>query len=370
MRFRHHIVRKKQLALSTVIIYLIGIHWVFARQDVVPGSRYTSGRAAAMGDAFIPLADDGAAGLFYNPAGLGKVKYFQLEPMNFQLQANSDFLSSVDRNFYKATSLGKYYPKIITKSPAFPGMSATIFPNFAARGFAFGVLMMDQISATSPDGVNIRNRSKYLFIPTFGAGLRLAGGVIRLGYSLQWVNQASGDITLPASESLGYNEGLAQGSAMSHTLGLALTLPVSYLPSLNFVARNLLNAKFGSFSILSLAKNVSGVPDTELTSYDASVSIQAKVGGGGSVNMVVEYRDLTNRSGISLFGRLCAGMEFSFRDQFFLRTGWGSGYPSAGLGLRRKKAEFSLSWFSQEAGTKYHELRDTRYILHYQIRAF
>ncbi len=343
---------------------------LLARQDLVPGSRYTSGRGAAMGDAYFPFIDDGAAALFYNPAAFGKVKYMQLEPLNFQMQSNTDYLNIVDRNFYKVFSLSNYASTLMRKTDKFPGVSGAIFPNFGARGFGFGILMQDEISATS-DGSNIRYRSKYLFIPAFGAGVRLAGGVVRMGYSLQWVNQASGDLVVPSTtDPLGYDQGLAKGSAVSHTAGFALTLPIAYLPSINLVARNILGAHFGSFTILSLAKNTSGTPANEPMSFDASFGVQPKMGKGGSLNFALALRDVTSRSPMSLFGRLSSGVEFDFRDQFFLRGGWRSGYFSAGIGLRRKTAEFAMSWYTEEIGTSYRELGDTRYLLHYQIRAF
>ncbi len=353
--------------VSTLVVYKIS----WARQDLVPGSRYTSARGAAMGDAIISLVDDGAGGLFYNPAGLGRIRYFQFEPFNFQIMANSDYIKILDRNFYKVTSLSKYADRVIAKSPAFPGMGGAIFPNFAARGFAFGILFSDEFAAQSTDGSNIHYRTRISFIPTFGAGVRLAGGVIRLGYSFQWVNEEVGDITVPSTtDPLGYNQGLAEGSGISHNLGVAFSLPVQNLPSLTFVARNLLGVKFGSFSLLKLAKNKSGVPDPELTSYDAAFSLSPKMGGGSSSNFAIEYRDLSNRSGMSILGRISLGLEFNFREKFFLRGGWRSGYPCGGVGMRRKTAEFGLSLYSEEAGASYHALKDTRYLLHYQIRAF
>jgi hypothetical protein len=342
----------------------------WARLDVVPGSRYTSGRAAALGDAFIPLADDGASGLFYNPAGIGKIRTTQFEPVNLGLQVNSDYLGMVDRNFYQLPSLSGYAPTISGAEPAAPGFSAALFPNGFTRGFAFGVLMQAETRAQA-QGANLRYRSLYQFIPTVGGALRLASGVVRLGYSLQWVNQASGDRTVPlSSPELGYNQGLAEGSALSHNVGFALTLPYQYLPSLNIVARNLLGAKFGSYSLVPLARNKSGTPADEPASYDASISYVARSAAGSLFNFVFEFRDLTNTSAISVLGRAVAGIEWDFRGQFYLRGGWRDGYPSAGLGLRRRTSEVSLSWYSEEAGTSYHDAQDTRWILHYQIRAF
>lgn len=341
-----------------------------ARGDVIPGSRYTSGRGAALGDAFLPLADDGAGGLFYNPAGIGKIRRTQFEPLNFQVQLNNDYIASIDRNFYRVLNLADYKPYLVTYGGKYPGVAGAVTPNFFFRGFAMGILYQNRVAAQA-EGSVIRYRSKFQLIPTVGGALRLASGVVRLGYSLQWVNQASGEIEVPDTEDpLGYSQKLFQGSAISHNVGVAVTLPVAYLPSLNVVVRNLFNATYSSFVLLNMAENTQGVPPTEPMSLDLSLSAQPKVGRGASFNLVAEWRDVTNTAGIELLGHLAFGVEFSFRDQFFIRGGWGSGYPSAGLGLKRKNAEFSLSWYSEEVGTRYQGIRDTRFILQYQIRFF
>src|SRR4051794_13358195 len=81
-----------------------------ARWDLVPGSRYTSARAAAMGDAFLPLGEDGSAGLFYNPATLAKPTPTTLEIFNLSLYGNLNYLGSLDGNFYKITNLSGFLP--------------------------------------------------------------------------------------------------------------------------------------------------------------------------------------------------------------------------------------------------------------------
>jgi hypothetical protein len=185
------------------------------------------------------------------------------------------------------------------------------------------------------------------------------------------VNQASGDVTVPMEERpLGYNQKLAQGSGLSHNVAFALTLPVTYLPSFNIVARNVLGVRYSAYTLYSVAQNSTGTPPDEEMTFDLSASIQPKIASGAYMNLVLEYRDATARSGMFFLGRAVAGGEFSFRDQFFLRGGWGSGYLCAGLGIRRKTAELSLAWYAEEFGDAYHVQQDRRYLLHYQVRAF
>ncbi|MEK6579910.1 MAG: hypothetical protein AABZ55_11840 [Bdellovibrionota bacterium] len=334
----------------------------------MPGSRYTSARGAAMGDAFLPLGDDGASALFYNPAIFGKLSKTQAEPLNLAMYLNSGFTQMLSAKSTSATSLSSYYDHLLNNRGIYSSEGFSFLPAYSLPGFGFGFLMQAHLGAIGNEDGSIRYRSNYQMIPAFGGGVRLAGGIIRLGYSAQWVNQASGNIT--TATPVGYNQQLAQGSALSHNMGATITFPTEYLPSLNVVARNVLGAHFSSFSIFPLARNPVGVPPDEPMTLDASFSLQFKMGSGSVMHLVFEDRDITNTSGVPQIGRLAIGTELNIRDVFLLRGGWGSGYPSMGFALKKKNGEFSITWYNEDVGTSYHSLKDTRYLLQYQVRVF
>jgi len=354
------------------VILVLGVsHGAFARDDLVPGSRYTSARGAAMGDANLGLGEDGATGLFVNPATIGKIRDMQVEPLNFSLTGNSGFAQMFSYDFYKVISLSSYLPNLMKRPGEFCGTGYHLLPAAYMRGFAFGMLLQAQRGASAGADGSVRNRSSYQFIPSVGTAIRLAGGIVRIGYSLQWVNRAAGAFDLPPGTTpLEYNEGLLVGSGLSHNVGFSLTLPITYLPSLNFVMRNAFSLSFQEFSLIKFANNSSGVLATEPTSYDASIGIQPRFASGMYANISLELRDLTNTSQMSIWGRAVAGVELSLKELFFIRGGWGSGYPALGIGLRRPKGEFGLSWYSEELGAAYHALRDSRFMAQFQVRAF
>lgn len=353
------------------LIALFSSDLAFSRGDIIPGSRYLSARGSAMGDAFLPLGDDGAAGFFYNPAALGKIRSFEAEPLNLQLSGNMGYFSASGVQFYKTPSLESYKTALKASPDTTVSMGSAVMPSVYFRGFGFGVLAQTRTMARYDSVTNqVRYRSKFFFIPTAGASLRFAGGVVRIGYSFQWVNLASGDVTRGYDENLGWNQNLAKGSAFSHNLGFALTFPVSFLPSVNLVARNILGAKYRTLTLIPLAPNSTGLPADEPMSYDAAVSMSPRLGQGLTVNYTAQLRDITSTSGVSILGRAAFGMEFNFRDQFFIRGGLGSMYPCAGVGFKRKTAEFNFSWFSEEVGTGLLSDRDMKFMIQYQIRAF
>ncbi|OFZ83024.1 MAG: hypothetical protein A2583_13260 [Bdellovibrionales bacterium RIFOXYD1_FULL_53_11] len=362
------------MAISFIAAFLVQPVSADQRQrgDLVLGSRYIAARAVALGEAFIPLADDGPSALFYNPAAIARLHKMTAEPLNISLQANTDFFTSLNRQVYKFYSLDSYAPVLGGMPNRAPGGGFMYFPTFSMRGFAFGVLLQSRVHAAAVDsGKNIRYRSFYDLIPTAGTGIRLASGVVRIGYSFQWINHASGDITVPIDKRpIGYDLGLAEGAAFSHNVGFALTLPVQYLPAFNIVARNVMGAKFDKRPLYSFAENSTIRPKDEPMTLDASLSMEPKTGAGGKFNLAFQYRDITNQSGMLILGRLSLGVEFAFRNSFFLRVGWGSAYLDAGFGMRREKSDLSVSWYAEEFGNIYHDFGDRRIMLQYQYRAF
>lgn len=336
----------------------------------VPGSRYTSGRAAGMADAFLPLADDGMGALFYNPAAIGVLKKLHFEPLNFQLQANDGFAKTIGTSSTKVTSLSGYKATLIENPNILSGAGTGYFPSFYSRGFALGLLSEARWAGMYRFFTDeIRYRTSVKLIPAAGFSIRLARGIVRLGYVFQWVHKLEGDVDVPSASASSYYDGLTKGSAFSHNAGFALTLPYRFLPALNLVARNIGSTSYKSSSLIPMGTNTT-TPETEPMTIDASLSFQPKIGGGGYINWVVEGKDLLARSGLPIMSRVASGIELSIKDQFFIRGGYGSGYPAGGLGLKRKHAEFSLGAYSEEIGTGFHDERDFRLIFQYQVRMF
>lgn len=368
---------RKYLHFSTWAKHLLGVLiWAAffqpaeAREPSVKASRYIPGRALSMGGAFLPLADDGASSLMLNPAAFGKIRRPHFELFNVQLEPNTEFTNMMNTRALKVLSLSEYQHELGAHSPAFPGVGFSLFPNFSFKGLGFGVMYRTNLSAQQRDG-HIFYESLYQLIPTAGIGVRLASGIIRLGYSVQWIHQVSANRQVAVSDTdIGYTEGAHQGHALSHTLGFSFTLPYQYLPAFNLVARNIGRTRFASGGLLSSAKNSPGPPPDEPFSVDASLSFHPKTGSGGVFNLVLEGRDITNRYGMPLFSRIHLGAELNFKRIFYLRAGLGAGYPSFGIGLRRPTAEFSLGYSSIEVGDSYRDEKDSRITIHYQIRAF
>lgn len=341
-----------------------------ARQDLIPGSRYTSARGAALGDANLPYADDVMSGLFYNPAGLSKVNRFEITPVNVASYLNNDFFNLWNSNFYNAISLPAYVSRLKQTPGQFGGMGGQLGFGLGIPGVSIGFLLLSQVGAKSNGDGTVTWQSNYQLVPALGTGFKLGGGLLRVGYSLQWVNSAQGTVTAPDTGPIGYDLGLARGSTFSHTLGLTLTVPMDFLPTFNLVVRNVLDSIYNPFSLLPVSQGSTTLPNTEVTTGDASFSFQMILGKGALGRFVLQTRDLSDRTHVTYMAHIAAGMEVDFNGKLQLRGGFGSGYPCAGIGIKRRGAQFDLSVYSEEIGSGYLSQKDTRYLLQYQMGNF
>jgi len=324
-----------------------------------------------MGDAGLPVADSIADALFLNPALFGKFKEAHLD-IDEGLYLNAQLLANGGTSIYQVPSLSSYVSTLQANPRTFQGFGNQFDVSFATRGFGFSILSNTQLAAQADVNGAIKYKSLYQLIPAVGGGVRLADGIIRLGYSLQWVNQAVGTVTTSTGASpLGYDQNLLQGAGFSSTFGFALTLPFAGLPAFNAVTRNAFTTTYSGSPILfpSVGSSAGAAPSDPMT-IDTSLSFAPKIATGTTLNLSFVYRDVTGKTPMAFLGRLALGAEIAALDSFFLRAGIGDGYPSAGLGIKTKVGELSFSIYSEEIGAGYLDQRDIHYLFQYRVRAF
>ena len=339
--------------------------------DIIPGARYPSARGMALGQSMLANGDTTQEAIFYNPANLGRVGGFHIEPFNFSFQENTHLMKGLGLDSAKFTDLAKYKQNLLDDPNSLKGGSISFFPNFSFGGFAAGALYQSRVSGEADNVGNIHYRSLYQLIPTAGYGLRLASGVLKVGYVVQYVSQSSGDRTVPSSTvPLGYNQSIQQGAGLSHNLGMNLTLPYVYQPSFQLVARNIAGLHFTGKPLAKFAQNPSGTPDAEKMSVDLGAAYLWHWGSGIELRNSFTYRDFTNSSSTSRLLHLATGFDFGFNEKIFLRFGFASAYPDIGFGLRVGRGRFDLAWYSEEIGGGLRHERDTRYGVQFLIPAF
>ena len=322
-----------------------------------------------MGNAFLSKVDDASA-VFYNPAGLGTVRYPHLHFSNFSIETNNGALnaatsgqiSSAVGNITKLESLDGLRQILVLHPGTLAHSRLQALPNFTSRYFSFGYLFSKETravvnDATSSTGYEFADRLDHG--PYAALNISLFGGIFKAGVSTIMLNRQELSTTAdPNSSTVVSSNSYYKGSALITTFGGRVTFPVDLLPTFSMTMHNGLRQSFGSAS-------GAGAPTTIPSSMDVGASITPQIGSGTRVHLEVDYKDLTYQfSNIAMTRRFLMGLELDFSRTFFFRLGYGDGFGSAGLGVRSPKLEFDLTTYAVDTSTAaYRGKEDRRFVL-------
>lgn len=334
-------------------------------------SRYLSVKAAGMGNVLSPSSEDLTAGLFYQPAVLSRVTRFRLEPFSLSLYGNTEFLTYQHGQFYQAFSLPSYASTLQKASHQNQGLGGSLQVAMGIPGFFVGLLLSSDVLAKDNADQTLTYGSLYQLIPVVGTAVKLWGGRIRFGYSFQWIHENSGQVTVPYDTLDGYRYQLDQGSTFSHQVGGLFVLPLRGMTTFGFIARNVGGTHYSQQKLFLKSPQTTGdTPRNVPMTIDTSLSVQSAAGRGGAFQWVTEYRDIENKSGMTVINRLASGFELSVYQAFFLRLGWRSGYPAGGFGIKTRKSELDVSIYTKQLNTFYQSHPSTQVMLQYKVRSF
>lgn len=360
-----------RLLFFTIIITFYSIKsFAIDFEDAIFPELATSGRALAMGNAYLCKVDDASAA-FYNPAGLGTVRYPHFHLSNFSIETNKGILgaatggsvTSAFGNITKTTSLDGMRQLMLDHPGTLAHSRLHALPNFTSRYVSFGYLIAKRTRATVTDAVSATGfefADRLDHGPYAAINLSLFGGIFKAGASAIMLNRkelattADPTATLVVSPNSYY-----KGTAIISTFGTRITLPASFLPTFSATMHNGLKQKFTS------AGSGAGAPTTIPTSIDGGVSITPQIGTATRLHFEANLKDITMaHAGISITRRLLLGMELDFGRVYFFRLGYGDGFGSTGLGVRTKKLEFDLTTYAVDTtASGYRGKEDRRFVL-------
>lgn len=316
----------------------------------------TSARALAMGNAFVAKVDDASA-VFYNPAGLGTVRFAHLHLSNFSFETNKGTLDAVSGN--KFTDIFGNTSKIFSADGlkkilvAKPGTLAhtrfSALPNFTSRYFSMGYMLAKRSrgivnDATSTTGYEFADRLDHG--PYAALNISLFGGVFKAGISALYLKRKELNTTSDPNSTADIAESsYKKGTAVISTAGSKITLPLTFLPT---IAMTIHNAFAQDFTQQSAA----GAPTKIPRSYDVGFSVTPQVGTTSRIHFEINLKDITKAyPDVSTTRKILIGAELDFSRVFFFRVGYGDGFGSAGLGIKSRKLEFDLSTYAVDTTT-------------------
>ena len=347
----------KSAALFTFMLFITSNLFAIDFEDGVFPELVTSSRALAMGNAFIAKVDDASA-VFYNPAGLGSIRYGHLHLSNFGLETNrgaidaisGNSITDITKNTPNAFSIDGLKKMLLVKSGVISHSRVHALPNFTTRYFSMGYMVAKRTraivnDATSVTGFEFADRLDHG--PYAALNLSLFGGVFKMGIStiylkrkeLNSTDDPNSTVTIPESS-------YKKGTAVIATAGMKFTIPIIFLPTFAMTIHNAFAQEFS-------AGVSAGAPTKIPLSHDLGFSITPQFGSDCRIHFEINMKDVGGAySTVSTTRKILVGAEFDLLRVFFFRAGYGDGFGSAGLGIKSSKLEFDLTTYAVDTTTE------------------
>jgi hypothetical protein len=341
----------KSAVLLTFMLFSSFNIWAIDFEDGVFPELVTSSRALAMGNAFIAKVDDASA-VFYNPAGLGSVRYAHLHLSNFGFETNKGAINAISgtsisdiaTNTPNAFSVDGLRKMLLKKPMVLSHSRIHALPNFTSRYFSLGYMVAKRTrgivnDAASTTGFEFADRLDHG--PYVALNLSLFGGVFKAGISTVYLKRKELNSTdNPASTAAIPDSSYKKGTAVIATAGTKLTIPIVFLPTFAATVHNAFSQEFS-------AGSSAGAPAKIPLSYDVGFSLTPQFGACCRIHFEINMKDIGGAySTVSTARKILVGAEFDILRVFFFRMGYGDGYGSAGIGIKSSRLEFDLTTYA------------------------
>jgi len=240
-----------------------------------------------------------------------------------------------------------------------------VVPNFGV-----GVFAKYQISGRV-DETNTNFELDYTndYAVVTGFNFRLFDGVIKLGFNARAINRVEihrTDISA-ASTGLTVNNLASEGVGVALDVGLALSAPVAWLPTLAGVWRDAGNTTYSLKE--GMFTSAITIPTHTPQTVDVALALYPIIGKRVRSTFTIEYRDvLTASDEDDHMRRTHAGYEVNFADAFFVRAGMNQRYWTAGLEFAALNFQLQVATYGEEVGVANATVEDRRYVGKFAIR--
>lgn len=359
---------KRILWIALIQIFLV-MAFAYEANARERRSFYSGVRCQGMGGACIAVTNDETA-LLVNPAALGKLRDFYgtiFDPeLEFGYQTQGFYGEKAFSNPYSLEDIASALDK---KRSAYYHAKAQVFPSFVGRNFGIGLYGNYLLDAEmSGDGTTIDTyyRNDVAFV--LGFNFRLFDGRVKLGFNTKLINRIEVDNpTLSSTGPLSYSSIASEGVGLSTDVGLILTAPWTFLPTLTAVVRDVGDTSFDKANGVRL--DTATRPNLVKQDIDVAAAIFPIHSNNVRSSWTVEYRGLlTSQDEPDKAKLIHGGMEFNFGDVFFLRAGYNQRYWTAGMELSSARFQWQLATYGEEVGTVDTPKEDRRYTLKFAYR--
>ncbi len=322
-------------------------------------SYFEAVRPLGMGGAFTAVADDENA-LFYNPAGLDRVRSwgFALANPLFEIGENGiDLYNDVqDTDFNDTTEVTDLLRDYIGE---YLHARAAVFPHFVMRRFALGVLGQANVNVEAHNVAYPEADVDALL--TLGAHLGLGWGFLdgklRVGGAVKYIKAYRLQETYTAADIASadfedqLDDDLKDGAGFGFDLGAMFTFPVLLQPTVAAVVQNVADTDLGDAGEIPQQINL-GLSVTHSFAWLTLVG-------------AADWVDVTNNVGEDddPYKRLHFGLEARLPMVLSARVGLYQGYTSFGATLDLWILKFDYATYAEEIGSAAGEDADRRHVV-------
>lgn len=329
---------------------------------------YNGIRQMSMGGAGIAVVNDETS-LLINPAGLGKLRDFIVTVVDPDISLGSESQAILGTDVSAITDPQKLLDKLNNHKGKHMHARAQIFPSFVVPNFGFGVFGKYSVDG-SVDDAGTTYRLDYFndYAIVMGFNLRIWDGIIKLGANTRIINRIEINKDIPAnSTGLTVGSQASEGVGAASDIGLILTLPVAWLPTLSAVWRDAGNTRYtlkdGMFT------SATETPSTTDQTVDVALAVFPIHGKNTRSTFTLEYQDvLTYGDEKDQMRRAHIGYELNIGDMLFLRAGMNQRYWTAGAELAVGNYQLQLGSYGEDIGTYPTSLEDRRYMGKFSFR--
>ena len=297
-------------------------------------------RPLGMGNAFVAVADDFNA-LFYNPAGLARIKEWEMEIVNprVDLSLNSYYLArKVLPELGKMSTANAL--QLVNDEAGLPNyVGFGISPYYIAPGWGFAIGNQNYLSFTAHKNVDVQTQALSKLDVPISYAMNFLSNRLSIGASLKFesvygINQdisidtisllsSSSSTSSSSSQSKTIDNLLISGAGVGIDLGLLFTPMETMEPTFGMSITD-----FGGTNLRKFSKDGSTAPNIP-PAVNTGISLKPYKSTRSYILVALDTQTINQATHFS--HKLNIGLEWGFSKIIKLETGLMDGNPTAGL---------------------------------------
>lgn len=351
---------------KTILLILI-FCWTTSYADF---SFYQGVRQMGMGGASIAVVNDETA-LLSNPNGLGRLRDSFFTVFDPELSSNiKGYETLIGTGVYKSIDPSAVFDQLGDNQNRPYFFKGQTFPSIVLPNFGLGLLgRYEVVAERNSDGTyDYQFQNDYSL--NVGFNLSFWGGRVKWGVAGRLINRTEYFGLLDSNtQSLEKNTFAVEGMGLGVDMGLTLTAPWKFLPTLSVLIRDVGHTSFTMGPGFG-GNNSNGIPQQVEQSVDVAIALFPIVSNYTRATWTAEYTavDRPLSSSEEVMDRLHLGAEINFLDAYFVRAGYHQQDWTAGLEYAMGVIQWQLASYAETIYLTNETKKDRRGIIKFAVR--